>query len=565
MGSNNLIVKEYLESLKEDSELDYLFPILLNLMGFRIISTPKDSKGQPQFGKDVIAVGKDSDGIKKRFYFELKGHAAKDIDDTVFNQPDGIRDSLLAAKDAKFADGSVPGFNELPLKFVLIHNGVLKSNTRPLFEGFISREFPDYNFERWDIHVLTDLFGKYLFSEYLLTDEESIRLFKRTLVLLDAPEYDFIDFKQLVDIQLSKTVNIKGRSFKKLFATLNLLSVIIVHYSKENDNLHPAKKCVTYLLLKSWHWILLKKLETRAPVIAEFNKLVAIHFNVLNLFFSKTLLIAKTENGLFSERGGPFESIGYPLRSFEYVNYLIYYFEARLSWPHFDKNPNKIKIRNLRFRQKESLKEVIRQNLGTKRPIIDGHLIGVLNVFLFFYRHDDITKQDKQFLAEYLNDLFGNILISYLQHKRFPELRNNITALTEFLASGIRPAEFEDRSSLLITILFELIVILNAPGIYKDYQKEIVNKINLQTAYTNLESEEFEVRLFEKSLHNEYYVETSIQLPDESKLFKDSIANKATPLRSYRTDNTGFHFLRILAHIYFENEFLPDEWRRYLT
>lgn len=71
MGSNNLIVREYLESLKEDSELDYLFPILLNLMGFRIVSTPKDSKGQPQYGKDVIAVGRDSDGVKKRFYFEL--------------------------------------------------------------------------------------------------------------------------------------------------------------------------------------------------------------------------------------------------------------------------------------------------------------------------------------------------------------------------------------------------------------------------------------------------------------------------------------------------------------
>jgi len=33
MGSNALIVGEYLGSLKEDTELDYLFPILLNLIG----------------------------------------------------------------------------------------------------------------------------------------------------------------------------------------------------------------------------------------------------------------------------------------------------------------------------------------------------------------------------------------------------------------------------------------------------------------------------------------------------------------------------------------------------
>lgn len=565
MGSNNLIVREYLESLKEDSELDYLFPILLNLMGFRIVSTPKDSKGQPQYGKDVIAVGRDSDGVKKRFYFELKGHAAKDIDDTVFNQADGIRDSLLAAKDAKFVDGSIPGFNDLPLKFVLVHNGILKSNTRPLFEGFISREFPDNNFERWDIYTLTDLFGRYLFSEYLLTDEESIRLFKRTLVLLDAPEYNFGDFKQLVDIQLSKTVNIKGRSFKKLFATLNLLSVVIVHYSKENDNLYPAKNCLTYLLLKSWHWILEKKLESRGPVIAEFKKLVSIHYELLDEYFSKTINVAKMENGLFSERGGPFEAIGFPLRSFDYINYLIYYFEVRLCWPHLNQEPNEIKVRNLRLRQKECIKELIRQNLGTKRPIIDSHLIGILNVFLFLYRYNDLTRDDKQFFAEYLNDLFGNILITYLQHKRFPELRNNISALTEFLASGVRPLEYEDRSSLLITILFELVVILNAPDIYNEYRKEIAGKINLQTAYTILETEEFELRIFEKSLHNEYYVETSIQLPHEPGVFRESVVKKVTPLRSYRTDAAGFHFLRILAHTYFENEFLPDEWRKYLA
>ncbi len=66
MGSNNIIVKEYLESLKEDNELDYLFPILLNLMGFRIITTAKESKGQPQYGKDIIAVGDDDDGVKKK-------------------------------------------------------------------------------------------------------------------------------------------------------------------------------------------------------------------------------------------------------------------------------------------------------------------------------------------------------------------------------------------------------------------------------------------------------------------------------------------------------------------
>ncbi|MET0464181.1 MAG: hypothetical protein ABW007_13545 [Chitinophagaceae bacterium] len=176
-----------------------------------------------------MATHKDGDGIFKRYYFELKGHSDRDIDDTVFYKPDGIRESLLAAKDVAFNDSTIPGFNDMPVKIVLVHNGILKSNTRSVMEGFVSREFPDNNFERWDIHELTELFSKYLFSEHLLTDDASTRLFKRALVLLDAPQYDFADFKELINLQLSKTFDIKSRAFKKLFATLNLLSVIVLH------------------------------------------------------------------------------------------------------------------------------------------------------------------------------------------------------------------------------------------------------------------------------------------------------------------------------------------------
>lgn len=85
----NKILRAYLEALKEDEELDKIFPLLLRAMNFRIVSTPKHSKGMSQYGKDVIAIGKDDDGIICRWYFELKGNAAKDINDNTFNVKDG--------------------------------------------------------------------------------------------------------------------------------------------------------------------------------------------------------------------------------------------------------------------------------------------------------------------------------------------------------------------------------------------------------------------------------------------------------------------------------------------
>jgi len=160
MNSNSIIIKEYLSNLREDAELDHLFPILLNTMGYRIIQTAKDSKGQSQYGKDIIAVGNDTNGVKHRWYFELKGHKDRDITDKNYSVTDGIRESIIEAIDTPFEDSSIPGFNELPIKIVLVHNGILKTNIRPVFEGFINKTFrnsDNESFERWDIHHLTDL------------------------------------------------------------------------------------------------------------------------------------------------------------------------------------------------------------------------------------------------------------------------------------------------------------------------------------------------------------------------------------------------------------------------
>ena len=161
----NKILRAYLEALKEDEELDKIFPLLLRAMNFRIVSTPKHSKGMSQYGKDVIAIGKDDDGIICRWYFELKGNAAKDINDKTFNVKDGVRESILAAKDTVYEDSSIPKFNALPIKIVFVHTGILLENTRLQFEGFIRREFPNGGFERWDINKLVDLFADHLFFE----------------------------------------------------------------------------------------------------------------------------------------------------------------------------------------------------------------------------------------------------------------------------------------------------------------------------------------------------------------------------------------------------------------
>ncbi|MCK4339698.1 MAG: hypothetical protein KAW87_06910, partial [Candidatus Cloacimonetes bacterium] len=313
-----LMIGDYLRNLKERDELDYLFPFLLEQMRYKIVKTAKTSHGQPEYGKDIIATKTEKDGIEKLCIFQLKAGDDGDIDNTVFYKQDGVRESLLQAKDAGFKDSSIPNLNKLPKKIILAHNGELKSNFRNLFNDFIENEFTSagIEFEHWDIYKLTELFSKYLLNEYLLVKPELLNLFKKSLAFLDVPEYDFKHFKLLVDYLLKSYPKYTPRNIRKIISTFCMIGAMILHYAKDADNLHPAKDCLTYMLLKVWGWILEKKaINSKKIAISEFIKLHMIHFQMLELYFAKTISIAKEKDGLFSEKVGYFEKIGYPMRS----------------------------------------------------------------------------------------------------------------------------------------------------------------------------------------------------------------------------------------------------------
>ncbi|NQU87972.1 MAG: hypothetical protein HQ541_19660, partial [Mariniphaga sp.] len=160
-----LIVKDYLQNLKERRELDYIFPILLEQMNFKIVKTAKSSHGQPEYGKDIVAVGK-YEQKKCLYIFQLKAGKDKNINNKSFSGEIGIRESLIQARDVEYTDRSIPEIKDLPRRIVLVHPGEIQSNYKPVFEGFLKKEFPEGNFERWDITFLSDKFSKYMLNEY---------------------------------------------------------------------------------------------------------------------------------------------------------------------------------------------------------------------------------------------------------------------------------------------------------------------------------------------------------------------------------------------------------------
>ncbi|MBS0032071.1 hypothetical protein ACTJJ0_31935 [Chitinophaga sp. 22321] len=568
MGTNNIIVREYLNSLKEDEELDRLLPLLLTLKGLRIIRTAKDAKGQNQQGKDIIAFGRDNDGIRKRFYFEVKGHSDKNIDEASISKTDGILDSLTSARFAKYEDPGIPGFNNSPVKVILVHNGVLKPAAKDVYNGVIDKLFGDgaQQFERWDIHTLTDEFGTYLFSEYLLTEEENIRLFKRTLVLMDVPDYGLEDFFRLIDNLLTKPLATTSRAFTKLFSSLNLLSYMIWHYAKENNNLLPSIKGTSYLVLQTWAWILRNNLSSKPSVIKVFKKLLTTHKGILDEYFEKTLQVAIIQNGLFSEPGGFFENVGYSLRCMDYISLLVYYFQLQQAGSSFDFKIDQEALAEMQVKQKKLLFEIIDNNDGTKRPLLDRHSRPILLVSLFVLQSHECTEIDRILLNNYLCGVLDGVALIELMRKRLPELHDNEEALIETAATGKRSYEYQDSGSMLLLIVIELLSILGNEGMYSQFRERFSQQVDLQTSYPNWQEDhlKLEVSYFQRNMNNEMIVESGVVLPESLADFVKQVGSKPQAEVLFRTDMVGLSFLRSLSVIFFHNDIFPNQWRSFM-
>ena len=542
------IVRDYLESLKEDKELDYIFPMLLEAMGFRIVATPKNSKGQPQHGKDVIAIGKGEDGHLYRWYFELKGNAAKDINDKTFQVEDGVRDSIIAAKDAPYEDSSIPSFNKLPHIIVFVHNGILMENTRITFEGFIKREFPNGGFERWHIERLTELFSHYLFDECLFCDDESYTLFKKTLVLLDAPGWKTTDVDRLIDIQLNHCNFDKKnhREIAKCLSSLNLLLAIIYKYAQDAKNLLPAKMASDRVVLKTWAWILKNNKEKSKLVIDFFSRIVDLHLNIYFTYLQKIIPLALGYKGLYMYQGTDSERVCYPLRCYAFMNDLLYYYMVSCNF----RNPN---IQDINFAKNIVLK-ILQNNSGFEVPLLDTHAITLQLLISFVFRFP-LTEEDKKTIIEFITRLTLNVIIQKNEKDMFPELHGSSKQAAKSIY--VKSPEYNDSSSLYLMSLIEILAWADAKPLYTMLREKIEEKkINLQVSYP-IESEDLEIRLFEHQLYDEMAVQANIKLPESLEEFKKNYKKNYNSI-DFRTSKTKFWFLSILAHIHYQTDMFPD-------
>lgn len=580
MDIKPIVVRKYLESLTESEELDAIFPILLESKGFRILSKPKEYKGFPQYGKDVVAVGKDfEDGQIKRFYFELKGGEDRHITTQTYNKNDGIRESLIEAKDKKFTS-SYKNFDSLPLKIVLVHNGETKANVRDTFEDFVKREFPEngsIEFSQLDISELTRLFSENLFGAYLLTDQKTTSLFNRVLVNLNVNDGVQRDFIELVDVLLFEKVEWLPsyerklpRKWKLIFETLKLISFILYTESKEYNNLEIAKRHLTHLILRFWYWILKNKLENNKTVMVFYNQMFFFYRDVLIDFFERTIPIACIKDGLHAEKSGRYEQIGYTIRTFDYLKYWCFIINV-------DKS-----ILKGKFREEDSinvLSKILNNNSVSAKPLIDIHSLPIMDALNLL-----IASHDYENAKTYLNQVFSYIKIRKDRYDILPDANNSIENVIKLTVTGAKPIYYSDSTSPILAVLLEYLVILDMKESYEFFRDFIIEKdielgifvphhgTNSISRHLIEDSEnDLEEQLFSRSVNDGYQSELLLKdrlsgKPLSFEEFKTKVESRKNEFEyDYRTDKVGYSFLRDLAHIYFETPYFSDKWRGLLT
>jgi len=581
MEIRNLIVKEYLESLTEKDELNKIFPILLEAQGFEILTKPTENLGLKEYGKDIVAIGVDSeDNVKKRFFFELKGGKDRDITEEKFNAADGIASSLLDAFYVPYVS-QYPKYETLPLKIIIVHNGIAKGNVSQLMNNMFLRMSGttiNSTFDRWDISRLTKIFTENLFNAYLLTDDVNVRLFNKTLINLDADEHVSVEFVKLLEnllsvFQFDKKKLRTNRNNQMIFETFKLISFIVFTESKRYNNLNIAKKYVLCLLIKVWHWTLKNKLEENKFALKYFEQLYQFYFNeVLLDYFEKTLPIALKKDGLYFENGGMYEEIGYNLRSFDFLEFYVIYIKYCLT-----SNNNIYNKEGTRL----MLAEIINQNRVCMKPLLDYHSNIICSVINLFIELDDLESA-----RNYLRVTINNLRRRKADNNFLPDANNSIENVIKFKMTGTKPIFYSDSTSPLLATIFIYIAILNLEKEYKELREFVLQKqidlgyfvphfgINSISKHLIEDVEnDFEEQLFSKPFFNEgYQRDLSLKKIDYSNFnmngdlsfdeFKKYVLSSKNEFEySYRTDNAEFPLMKDLAHVYFLIPYFPDTWK----
>lgn len=381
--SLQLVLQNYIGSLKERNELDALLPELLIAMGHSVLSRPQT--GVPQAGVDILSSYTDSDGNEELYLFIIKFGDIRRED--LFTGQQAIEPSAREACTDFARNRLTEGQRSLPKRVVVVSSGVVKQEAATGFAGLADEinARQGFTFDFWGIDQLTPLIEKYIFDESLLLGhgKSDLRAALAGLGESRASIQRFVHFVEKVlaapESEAGDSQATKRRKFLRRCAAAAMGHGVLVVWGGAENNLKPAVVAGEYLALRMWSGAVHLGLTSDSEFQRRLNATLELHVHTLSSYFDKTLPVLKNARALVQHRPNP---VFYADLVFEELGRLatLLLLLQRMEG-----------VEGRRRQVHEDIVAVINANSIAVRPLLDGQGIDLSLVFTALLREGAVN------------------------------------------------------------------------------------------------------------------------------------------------------------------------------
>lgn len=551
------VLKEYLTLLKEDGELDLLISDLLFSMNVIPISKPQ--KGR-QFGVDISAMGKDTDGKKKTFLIAVKqGNLTRNTWD---NGTNSVRQTLNEILDYYIPKVLTQEQNSIPKKIIVCTNGELEQTVSFDWNGFTDKNSKknDIEFEFWGIDKLASYIDEHLLPEQIFPSEYKI-LLRKTLAFLDLADYDLNHYFLLLT-KLFETRTKKQKEILKVLRIVRVCFTLIFRWSKDGNNLKPAIIASERTVLLTWYWLRENNLLSEDYTLKEFYDIHNLKITIGREYFLKTRQQFYVKHALSKYSRNQLE---YSLTVWEQIGILSSIALTEISEGQIYLYEENNEYANLCFSNANEyvigLKYLIINNPPSNYPEYDEHLIEISLALILLHKAKELD-----FAKNWLGSIISGLNNYYKLKKFIPLFRTDYEKLVEIHNSDVTS---EPNSSMLIPLLAEWSIILNEPLLY-DLTKKLVTdnypEIDLQIWFPETTSENY---LFTENMSRKSgHTKCSIKLYDNIEDYKKEMLEEKTLLydeKDFSILKNYFYYLGYISSRHYRSNLLPLFWREFLN
>ncbi|MDT2052330.1 hypothetical protein P7G42_08825 [Enterococcus faecalis] len=532
-----LILEDYLASLREKDELDILLSDLLKLDGYIVKNLPKT--GERQYGVDLLAE-KDEEIY---LYVIKQGDLTRQTWD---GDKNSVRQSFSEIVDVYLNTMLDSSYQNRQKNIVFVTNGIIQDAVRPNWEGYKkSNSTEDINISSVLLPDLVNLVLQEGFNETLFSKSKRSEL-RKCLYYLDEPDYKLDFFESIVSKYFEELEEVTTEKKKnKIFSSLQMVLSLVTHTANEKQRYRISIQFTEYVLLSMWSYVQKNSLFEKRYEVLWLNKFIKMYIDSNEKFMDNLSAFSTIRNGIPS-----YNPVEYRVLCFEILGYLSVYtafLSTMNSSNNFDLNYSAGDTINL-------LVNLMNNNYGFYYPVYDNDGIEVSLLFYVMLLQRNITDVE-MLVKSYISHVFANI-----RSGKYPilERQYNLAMEIEF-----QETDYLKRysASFLWGVLLEWAMLTEQDDLVKQILAfDFLSEATIQN--WNCSSEE-ETNLYIKNeIHMQGYTDILNEL--EPKETKEMIldTSKITDFKHFSFIEYSFPTIGLMISRKYRIPVIPSYWRR---